>query len=101
MTNLFAPEREAEPPSTPAPCWIFCWVGQTSESCDDCGRPFWEHLYEPPLGGAKPIFHVKQYLNHRRVWVWQPVGRVISRQRAEACRAKWDGYTAWASGAAS
>ena len=24
-------------------CRGFCWVGQSFSSCDDCGRPAWEH----------------------------------------------------------
>ncbi|MGW3025838.1 hypothetical protein [Streptomyces sp. NPDC001221] len=94
---LFAPDREAEPPTFPTICQIFRWIGQTFESCEDCERPFWDHLYEPPFSGAKPIFRVKQYAAHRKTWVWAPVGRVITRQRADACRDKWDGYTAWVS----
>jgi hypothetical protein len=98
MTDLFAftPDRPADPPRNPVICQIFVWIGQTFESCDNCGTPFWEHLYEPPVGGQKPLFHVRQWVDGRKEWVWKPVGKLITRERAERCREKWDGYTAWA-----
>lgn len=96
--KLFAPDREAEPPANGSRrCEIFHWIGQTFESCENCGRPFWDHLYEPPFGGTTPLFHVKQYDTSRGMWVWKPVACSITRERAEACRAKWEGYTARAS----
>ena len=37
-------------------CDVFRWVGQSFRSCDDCGKPFWEHhfrhRYGPELQGG-------------------------------------------------
>lgn len=43
-----------------APCFVFRWIGQPWTSCDECGRPFWEHSHEEkadmkggPFGGGR------------------------------------------------
>jgi hypothetical protein len=47
------------PPGDHAPfddaieCDTFQWIGQAFTHCDGCGRPYWEHAYEPPLGGRQ------------------------------------------------
>jgi hypothetical protein len=88
------PTRIAPPPTKAGRrrCEIFAWIGQPFHSCDNCGEPYWDHLYEPPHGGAKPLFHVAQYDEHLRAWVWEPVGKVISRPAAWATRYRWGGY---------
>ena len=30
----------------PAPCPAFVWIGQPFGSCDECGKPYWEHTHE-------------------------------------------------------
>lgn len=76
--SLFANPRVATPPaSDDRSCHIFAWIGQPFASCDMCGRPAWRHLYWPPFGGQRPIFHVKQYVGHRDQWEWQAVGKLM------------------------
>lgn len=88
------PVRFAAPPTNEAHrrCEIFAWMGQPFSSCDTCGEPYWDHLYDPPHGGDRPLFHVKQYAEHLRAWVWAPVGKVISRPAAEAVQRRWGRY---------
>jgi hypothetical protein len=76
----FTPYRECDPPRAPGSgCVIFQWVGQSLESCDGCGNPIWAHLYHPPNGTQRPIFHVKQQDWQGR-WVWMPVGSLVTRR---------------------
>lgn len=92
LSALFASDREADPPFRDGRAFrIFEWVGQPFDSCDNCGIPYWGHLYEPPTCGVKPLFRVKQWDEVRKAWAWKPVGRLITRERAEACRDKWQG----------
>jgi len=83
--TIFARSRQCDPPRRATSnwrCWIFQWVGQSFESCDHCDRPEQEHLYHPPYGGARQLFHVKQWDRFRRVWEWQPVGGFVVRRDA-------------------
>ena len=56
-------------------CEGFHWIGQSFATCDNCGRPAWEHkgMCEPgePFGGE-----------HERIREWKP-------GEADAIRAKW------------
>lgn len=83
----------AEPETTPSrsgdtTCQVFAWVGQSFKHCGECGRPYWEHLYEPVFGSAKGDFRVKHYVKWRAAWVWREV-TVITPTMAERCRARW------------
>lgn len=69
------------------PCRIFQWIGQPFSSCADCGRPYWEHLYDPPYAGQKTLFRVKQGIGN--AWEWRRVGSLITRKQAESARARW------------
>ncbi len=41
---------------TPEPCRGFRWIGQSFASCDECGKPAWEHEGEMRLrDGAGPF----------------------------------------------
>lgn len=71
------------------PCQIFQWIGQRFDTCDGCGRPYWKHMYNPPYGGAKPLFRIRQ--GDRSSWVWRPVGSIITAAEADAMRDKWGG----------
>jgi len=82
----FSGARPAEPPecgySVKKRCLIFRWVGQSFESCDQCGEPRWVHCYDPPYGGARPIFYVRQYTPWRNAWFWEPVGSLIPEKKS-------------------
>ena len=46
----------AIPEPEPEPCLGFWWIGQSFASCDNCGRPAWEHEGEMrPREGAGPF----------------------------------------------
>jgi hypothetical protein len=37
-------------------CQAFHWIGQSMRSCDNCGRPTWEHIADYTLiGRANPF----------------------------------------------
>lgn len=84
---LFSGWRNADPPPYPQSrkCLIFAWIGQEWNSCEECGKPLWEHMFHPPYGGQKPRFHVKQFVpdhpwtgrSGKGRWVWKPVGDLI------------------------
>lgn len=74
MTSPFRSPRPCSPGHVDR-CVIFQWIGQSFSYCDGCGRPRWEHLYDPPYGGARPLFHVKQ--RNYNGWFWEPVGSLI------------------------
>lgn len=75
--------RQAAPGGKIPPCVVFAWIGQPWSSCDNCGHHVDEHLYHPPYGDQKPIFHVKQYAQYLG-WYWDPVGSLITPGRANA-----------------
>ena len=66
-----------DPAGTEPECRGFYWIGQPFSSCDNCGRPAWEHdgMQEPdrdnPFSGDPGT-----------VRVWEP-------GEADAIRAKW------------
>lgn len=58
-----------------APCRAWAWIGQPFTSCDECGKPFWEHSHEwIPLNGP---FSTR----------WRRA--VISTNVARIVRARW------------
>lgn len=84
--------RPAEPGRAPVACMIFMWIGQPFNYCDNCGAPYWKHLYEPPVSGRRVLFRVRQVRTSGTgvlSWAWEPVGSLITREKAEACRSKW------------
>ena len=65
-------------PDTKPPCDWFHWIGQPFYSCDQCGRPAWEHKGrlappESPFGSDEP----------ERGIPWTDDER-------EGCRRKWE-----------
>jgi hypothetical protein len=76
-------------------CRIFAWVGQSFESCEDCSKPYWDHMYMYPLGNNKGQFRIKKYKSWLKKWYWTPV-EIITPESAEKTRAKWEGYSSWA-----
>jgi hypothetical protein len=76
-------------------CYIFAWVGQSFESCENCGKPYWEHLFDPTYGGEKGAYRIKVYLSYLDAWVWEKVNPITPERRAKT-RAKWEGYYEWA-----
>jgi hypothetical protein len=71
----------ADPPTRDHPeCMVFAWIGQAIMSCDQCGKPLWEHLYHPPYGGGPTLFRVKQRKRYGdRIWYWARVGSLVNR----------------------
>lgn len=59
-------------------CWSFKWVGQSLETCDGCGRPYWEHTHWETYGG------------HGREWR----NVLITDEMAQRARDIWEGYGA-------
>jgi hypothetical protein len=60
------------------PCRWFKWIGQPLMSCDDCGKPAWEHDGMERMKADKGPFDPD-------LWVgvtWEP-------EEAEAIRRKW------------
>lgn len=89
-------ENECEPSrSGDTTCRIFAWIGQSFESCDGCGKPYWEHLFDPTYGGETGTYRVKHYVEYQDRWEWRRVNPITPDGRA-ATRAKWDGYYEWA-----
>lgn len=70
-------------------CLVFLWIGQPLTRCEGCGLPYWKHMYEPPVGGARALFRVRQYNPHTDRWLWEPVGRRISAGDAERAQFVW------------
>jgi len=71
--NLFEPYRVADTPGPSEDCLIFAWIGQTFESCDECGRPDREHPYTPVYGDDRPDLYIKQYDRLSKNWEWRPI----------------------------
>lgn len=83
--------RDAEPGhENRKTCRVFAWLGQSMNSCESCGLPYWEHMYVPPLGRDKPRFYVRQYTPWNDHWHWEPVGAVITREQAELVKSRWE-----------
>lgn len=64
--------------SEPYVCEGFAWVGQSFASCEECGRPYWEHSHDRRSGGSDGPFG----LGLRLV--------PITPEQARGCRMKWD-----------
>lgn len=62
-----------------AKCYGFQWVGQPFSSCDNCGKPYWEHSHDDRgtrRDGTKTKFG-------------HTFRRVISQADKQAVKAKW------------
>lgn len=59
-------------------CEVFAWIGQTFASCDNCGKPYWEHPYEYVLGIGNPFTD-------------DGTRQPITAERAAVVKAKWAG----------
>jgi hypothetical protein len=86
--EICAPSRSGD-----KTCYIFKWVGQSFESCDECGKPYWNHLFRPAFGGSKGDYRIKKYSKRFKCWVWTPVYPITAEER-EATKIKWEGYNA-------
>jgi hypothetical protein len=75
-------------------CRVFAWIGQSFESCENCGKPYWDHKYNAVYGGSKSSVRIKIYQSWSKKWYWRPV-TIITPESAEATKAKWDGYLEW------
>lgn len=64
----------------PDPCWGFRWIGQPLTSCDNCGKPYWEHTHEERLREGARILDADMF---------EMVP--ITPERAESCKRKWAG----------
>lgn len=72
-------------------CYIYAWIGQSFEFCDDCGKPYWKHPYRYALGGSRGDFRVKRYLSYCDKWEWANVV-IITQEEADQMQYKWEGY---------
>jgi hypothetical protein len=70
------------PVPDPEPCRGFRWIGQPFSSCDDCGKPAWEHEGEMRLKAGAPMPGPGDCWELRP---WKP-------GEAEAIRRKWEGW---------
>jgi hypothetical protein len=69
-----------EPVMSEAPrCYAFEWIGQPFSSCNNCGKPYWEHTHDSR--------------SQRRDGTSVPFGhrfhKAISKEEAQACKKKW------------
>ena len=85
MAGPFAPLRPADAPTRDdhPRCSTFKWIGQSWESCEGCGKSLEDHPYDPPYGGTKPLFHVREYVSYLG-WHWAPVGGFVRTRRVMA-----------------
>lgn len=90
---MFQPEGTTPSRSGDKTCYIYAWIGQSFEFCDNCGKPYWEHPYRYAVGGFKGDFRVKRHLGYVDKWVWENAV-IITKEEAEKTRAKWEGYHA-------
>ena len=71
-------------------CLVFAWIGQSFASCDNCGKPYWEHLFDPVYGGGKGAYRIKVY--HKYLgWRWKDVNPITPEHR-ERVKQKWMVY---------
>jgi hypothetical protein len=88
----FNGEEECEPSrSGDTTCYIFHWIGQSFEFCDMCGKPYWEHLFDPAYGGKPGLYRIKHYVKYKDAWEWRRVYPITPKSR-EQTRYKWEGY---------
>jgi hypothetical protein len=92
MLNFDEPECEPSR-SGNTTCFIFWWIGQGFDSCENCGKPHWEHLFDPAYGGSKGTYRVKEYVGYKGTWRWKRVNPITAEGR-ERTRERWEGYTA-------
>jgi hypothetical protein len=71
--NLFTPYRATNEPGPSQRCFIFAWIGQSFNTCDECGQPDYKHLYRYLFGNERPDLYVKHFAKHLRRWEWRPV----------------------------
>lgn len=76
---LFAKDRPLPVSPKGKVCYGFEWIGQPFTSCDNCGQPYWLHTHE--VSGT--------HGDGRRAALGHAVRRIISVERATACRRKW------------
>ena len=72
--------------NTVSVCNVFHWIGQPFTSCDECGRPAWEHDYTH--GQQEQVFGplVKTPWSEILISAWSDNGR-ITQERAIELRA--------------
>lgn len=71
-------------------CVAFKWVGQPITSCDDCGKPAWEHVGMERLRRQADPFGTEGWFNspwpHKQIDSWETQG-LITPQRAVELKA--------------
>lgn len=93
MSAQLETAREPTIPEVFTECVKFWWIGQGFDTCDNCAEPYWEHRYEAAVGGQEP----EEVILVQYPWSSEPTCEPVMRitaERAEACRRKWEGYTA-------
>lgn len=63
----------------PRACPAFEWVGQALISCDECGKPWWDHSHEARNSPTYGVF------------AGRTLRVIIPRAKAVATRRKWTG----------
>lgn len=92
ITSPFCRDQECEPSrSGDQTCRVFAWVGQTFSSCEECGKPYWEHMYNPVYGRGRVLFRVKHWEKWQKTWAWRRVGSIITATDAGNVRDQWEG----------
>lgn len=76
-----------------APCETYGWVGQDFSTCEyGCGKPCWEHPYEPGLGDAAGLRRPLTRERAQSMWqAWgEPKGILFRAPRPASCLAQRD-----------
>ena len=73
MRDPFYVSRTTPARSGDKRCRVFHWIGQTLDSCDQCGEPDFAHPYRPVYGSGRPDLFVKQYHPFLDCWTWETV----------------------------
>lgn len=50
-------------------CETFSWIGQDFSHCDTCGKPCWQHPYEPGFGDNAGLRKKMDWTTARAMWV--------------------------------
>lgn len=86
-------EPDPERHDRDTPCETYGWIGQDFAYCEyGCGKPCWEHPYEPGLGDAAGLRRRLTHEDARRMWrKWgEPKGIPFRGPRPQPCLAQRD-----------
>ncbi len=66
-----------------AECEAFAWIGQPITSCDDCGRPAWDHAGRSKSGGGPFDAGVVEPWPARTIASWIHLGWIAESRACE------------------